>query len=323
MAPKRPITNRLFNNTQHLPGGKQLPYYRRPVPRIQARSIEGISERSAKHLATKQGEPLEPLVRGSARLSSGISRLPTEANGPDNIFGIKLGHLLGPVSPKLVPVKAYLPVICLALILFISVAGFSSLRSGNHAEANRSYSRASIEPMIDNGNEITERRPTNIQSYQVAGNLPRIFHIDDMGLSARVRRVGVGTETEIRLPSNIYDAGWYEGSVKPGEVGAVVLTGHASGPSKPGIFHDLAELKPGDEIRLETGDGKTYIYYVAKLQAFRDVDPLEPMLATAVPGVPGLNLVTETGAYDTKSNSYNKRLVVYAIQKNSSTPANN
>ncbi len=322
MASNRPRQHRVLVGTPEPRTSSPSPYYRRSVQRVQPRSIDGIGERASRYVPANQGEYLESLSGTPPKLSR-FSGLPVQLKRSDNIFDIKFRRFPGPTFPRLNKLKMYLPVICLAVVLFVSVILLSSAHSSKQAEADRSHSRVSVEAMLDTSNEISERRPTNIQSYQVASNLPRIMHIDDMGLSARVRRVGVGTETEIRLPSNIYDVGWYESSVKPGEVGAVVLTGHMSGPSKPGIFHDITSLKPGDELRLEAGDGKIFTYYVAKLQAFRDVDPLEPMLATAVPGLPGLNLITEAGSYDATSNTYNQRLVVYAIQRDSSMPADN
>jgi sortase (surface protein transpeptidase) len=232
----------------------------------------------------------------------------------DSGFGASLKSLTERAQ-RFSGVKAMLPIIVLGLVLIIAITGLSGVGGNRPAEAERWATRSSIEPVSEMSSEISEKRPNNMHEYQVADDLPRFLRIKGMGISTRVRRVGVGTKTELKLPANIYDAGWYESSVKPGEPDAVVLTGHASGPTKPGIFYDLTELQPGDELELETGDGDIYYYYVVKLEAYDKDAPLAPLLATAVPGSPGLNLVTELGHFDQTNNAFEKRLVVYAVQK--------
>lgn len=307
MTPNRPRT------TEHI--SNEDTYYRRAPARVLPRSkIEGVSERRPGYVPSSQYEYLDSLSAAPPKLSR-FYKQQQSSQSTNSGFGLKVNLLLNSAAPRIKHAKPYLPVIGIALLLLTSIVGLGSMRSAEHVEANRTNGRASIETMIDTDNEITERRPTSIQNYKVADDLPRILDISNMGLSARVRRVGVGTDSELKMPSNIHDVGWYESSVKPGENGAVVLTGHAIGPTKPGIFHDLTELKPGDEFELETGAGDRYTYYIAKLEAFRDNALLAPMLAPAIPGVPGLNLITETGKYDPTTNTFDQRLVVYAVQK--------
>lgn len=294
-------------------------YSRRPITQIRTDSVDGIRTRRPGMIPGSQQEYIDSLTGLPPKLSR-FARQHNQNFGDS--FAPKVQHLFQTARNRFLAIKSVMPALVILFFVFISIVGMMSVRSGDTAEADRSRGRSSVESQIDTGDEISERRPTNMQTYQVSEDLPRILYIDNMGLSARVRRVGVGTQSELRLPSNIYDVGWYESSVKPGEPGAVVLTGHASGPSKPGIFHDLTELKPGDEFELETGGGKIYRYYVAKMEAFKDDDPLDPMLASAVPGTPGLNLITETGTYDSKANTYDQRLVIYAVQKNVRPSAN-
>lgn len=304
--------NSNHSNQPHISRGTY--YSRAATNNVRPRpTIDGIGERRKIYVPANQDEYLDSLAGAPPKLSRYSRQQATQSINSD--FGPKVNRLLNSAGPRLKNVRPFLPAIGIALILLVSIVSLGSVRSAEPAGANRSKSRSSVETSIDTSDEISERRPTNMQSYQVSGDLPRMLYVDDMGLSARIRRVGVGTDTEIRLPSNIYDVGWYESSVKPGEQGAVVLTGHATGPTKPGIFHDLTEFSPGDEFEIETGAGDRYTYYVAKLEAYRDNDPLDPMLAPAIPGIPGLNLITETGHYDTKSNTFDQRLVIYAVQK--------
>lgn len=56
--------------------------------------------------------------------------------------------------------------------------------------------------------------------------------------------------------------GWVLSSVLPGENGNIVLYGHNNIDSS--VFKNLAELKSGDEIRLETGE-QEWLYFVSEV----------------------------------------------------------
>jgi LPXTG-site transpeptidase (sortase) family protein len=310
MAPNQPTESnsggsaRDQANARHHVG--YSPRQTRTVPR---RTIDGLVTSGRVLIPASQEEYITSLSESQPRLSRHI--MPSPSRGSSHIFGSKLREFKTDKDR----IRRSLPGLALLLVMIVSISGLAGLRSGKSAEAELWGTRSSIEPAGDESSEISERRPSNMQSYQVAEDLPRFLRIKDMGLSSRVRRVGVGTKTELKLPSNIHDVGWYESSVKPGESGAVVLTGHSSGPTKPGIFHDLTELEPGDELEVETGAGETYSYYVVKLEAFDIDDPLDPLLVSAVPGSPALNLITEIGRFDSNANTFDQRLVVYAVQK--------
>lgn len=294
-------------------------YARRRIITGRQLSIDGFSpplDPAKAIVPASQGDYIDSLSKSPVSYSR-YRQQQTLSVPADDGFGTKL-RLFVVRRQRFVKLKPFVPVAAIGLILLTAIVSLSGASGSRSAEAEQWGSRSSIEPIIDTNSEISEKRPNNIFNYRVAGDLPRFLKINGMGISSRVRRVGVGTKSELKLPSNIYDAGWYESSMKPGEAGAVVLTGHANGPTKPGIFHDLMDLEPGNELEIETGNGDIYKYYVAKLEVFSQGAPVEPMLATAVPGSPGLNLISELGRFDTKSNTFEKRLVVYCIQKSSS-----
>lgn len=156
----------------------------------------------------------------------------------------------------------------------------------------------------------------SLGSYQVAADLPRFLRIPKLQVNARVKRLGVKSDNELQTPSTIYDTGWYDGSSKPGEGGAVLIDGHVSGPTKQGVFYGLKTLQPGDKIDLERGDGVVFHYQVVKSQAYDDTKvDMVAALTPVTPGKNGLNLITCTGKFDPASNEFKQREIVFAVQE--------
>lgn len=153
-------------------------------------------------------------------------------------------------------------------------------------------------------------------TYRVAPSLPRLLAIPSIGVKARVLQVGVDANNRLGTPKNIYDTAWYSASSKPGEMGAVLIDGHYSGPNTRGVFSKLERLRPGDTITLERGDGTTFTYTVAKIETKpeNEID-MSQLLVSVDTNAPGLNLITCGGDYDVHSATFNERTVVYATQK--------
>lgn len=164
-------------------------------------------------------------------------------------------------------------------------------------------------------NVPSEDPPANTGTYNIAPDLPKMLSIDKISVNARIKRVGVDQNNAIKAPANIFDIGWYDGSAKPGEAGAVVLDGHVSGPTKPGVFHGINKLKPGDKVSLTRGDGKLFTYSVTGSQTYNaDEVDMAKIMTTSVAGKPGLNLITCAGKFDAKTNKFAQRVVVFAVQ---------
>lgn len=92
--------------------------------------------------------------------------------------------------------------------------------------------------------------------------------------------VGEGVTREGVL--NVIGAGHYPGTAMPGEVGNFSLAGHRTTYGKP--FHDIANLKVGDPIVLETADAY-YVYTVTDTDIIIRPDQVE--VIAPVPGRPG------------------------------------
>lgn len=165
------------------------------------------------------------------------------------------------------------------------------------------------------GKDETQPSAELIGSYAVAGDLPKTLTINKLNVHARVMPMSVNNDGSVQAPFNIFDAGWYNGSVKPGEIGAAFIDGHASGPTRQGLFAYLDTLKKGDTLRLETGDGTAYKYKVLKTE----VIPLAKldMKKALLPQngtLKGLNLMTCTGEWLSDQQTYDHRVLVYTAQ---------
>ncbi|TWP18516.1 class F sortase, partial [TM7 phylum sp. oral taxon 352] len=119
------------------------------------------------------------------------------------------------------------------------------------------------------GKDETKVSDDAIAKYKVAADLPRVITIEKLGVKARVLQMNVNSDGSMQSPINIFDAGWYTGSVKPGQPGASIIVGHASGTTLGGVFNKLETLNAGDTISVERGDGKILRYQVIKKQTVK------------------------------------------------------
>ena len=129
------------------------------------------------------------------------------------------------------------------------------------AESDGSSARRDAE-----GKDETPITSGDINNYKVAADLPRVIRINKINVEARVLPMGVNDDGSMQSPLNAGDAGWYTGSVLPGQLGAATIVAHASGPTREGLFAYLDELKAGDTVEIERGDGTKVTYSVVKTE---------------------------------------------------------
>jgi sortase (surface protein transpeptidase) len=217
-----------------------------------------------------------------------------------------------PVKKILTKKKLTLTFTSLSIIAFVVGAGIgiSNLRI-NKQTTNK------VDALAQNDVNGPESQPSqsDLESYSVAPDLARLLIIPKIKVKARVTQVGVDKSNRLQAPINIYDAGWYTGSAKPAQKGAVVIDGHVHGPTKPGVFAELGQLGTGDVIKIEKGNHKIVSYKVVKTKVY-DVEHVDmsAVMTSVSTKLNGLNLITCTGPLDAKTDSYTQRLVVFAVQ---------
>lgn len=216
-------------------------------------------------------------------------------------------------KPQIALFSAAIVVFCLGIYASVNTL-LTNRQVVAQTEQQNSQKPVADENSGDNPDE-NDPGPSALSSYKVDPTLPRKITISKIGVNARVKQLGTKSNNELKAPSNIYDAGWFEQSAKPGGNGAMLIDGHVHGPTKKGVFYNLSKLNPGDIISIERGDGIIFKYGVVKTQKFdKDSVDMKSAVTPIEPGNPGLNLITCTGDFDAKSNAYKERVIVYTSQ---------
>lgn len=269
-------------------------------------------------------------ISGYNKLLDDIPRRIIKANArPDLPRQARSKVLRREVTPKklfkVAPLKqkSHMPKVLVAMSALLFIGGlvvfFLSLRTDQTVKAQvkqLSNQAENGEAVMTDGMPSENDPPADIGAYSVAPDLPKLLTIEKIDVKARVRRVGVGANNTMKAPASIFDVGWYEGGAKPGENGTVVLDGHVAGPTKRGVFYSLRSLKTGDKIKLERGDGEVFTYNVVETKTYNDDEVDMPkVLTSVVPGRPGLNLITCSGRFNVRTNQYEQRYVVFAVQE--------
>lgn len=153
-----------------------------------------------------------------------------------------------------------------------------------------------------------------VADYKVAPTLPKYISIPAIGIiKARILSLGLTSGTAIAVPTNGYDTGWYNGSAKPGQIGAMFIYGHVAGWNEGGVFYNLKKLKPGDTITVTRGDNTTYTYRVDSLKVYSATNiDMNTVLSPTDLTKPGLNLMTCTWDIVNGKSEFNSRQVVFA-----------
>ena len=92
----------------------------------------------------------------------------------------------------------------------------------------------------------------------------------------------------------------------------MIAIGHASGPTREGLFAYIDTLANGDSITIERGDGELFRYAVTGKTSL-PLDGIDmSQLFSLQGGDEGLNLVTCGGQWDRQRKTFTERVIVYA-----------
>jgi LPXTG-site transpeptidase (sortase) family protein len=130
-------------------------------------------------------------------------------------------------------------------------------------------------------------------------------------INAPIDPVGVTANGEMATSPSLQRIAWYKDGTKPGLLGSAVFAGHYGGPQQTGIFRTLDKLNEGDEIEVRTKNQQTTKYKVYKKATYEvSAVPLQDLFNKSDGKY--LNLVTCVGNWNASTESYDKRLIVYA-----------
>jgi sortase (surface protein transpeptidase) len=135
--------------------------------------------------------------------------------------------------------------------------------------------------------------------------------IPSLKISAAVEALGVTQDYSLQAPAGISDVGWYRLGTSPGSAGDAIISGHRGYPAGiPAVFNNINRLQPGDEVDVELADGSMVRFAVTRM--FSTPYRTLPPGFFATDGAPLLTLVTCTGDFRNKDQTYSDRLVVEA-----------
>ena len=201
----------------------------------------------------------------------------------------------------------------LLLIYLIRVISFENYYYNEKEGSERQVTAISEDTDLDE----TEPTDQEVAEYNVAPDRPRYLSIEKLNVkNSRVLPMGVNVSGELDTPKNIFDVGWYEASGKPGQGGTLMIDGHNGGPHIHGVFKNLPDLASGDIIKIERGDGEIFNYKVVENKTVSLADS-DAYMSTAAkspePGVESVTLITCTGEWSSKQQTYLSRQFTRAI----------
>lgn len=135
--------------------------------------------------------------------------------------------------------------------------------------------------------------------------------VDAIDVHATVVPLGLAPDGTVEVPPlGSPDAGWYTGSPSPGELGPAVLLGHVnSARHGPGVFARLAELVPGDTVRVTSTGGAVATFRVERVEQVQKAEfPTAQVYGDL--DHPGLRLITCGGPLS--AGNYRDNVIVYA-----------
>jgi len=223
-------------------------------------------------------------------------------------------------SSKKRPQRQLLVMYSLAAILFM-VGGLVAIGGwrANHKVAAQVEQLQKQTTKSSGGDEQaapSTDKPTDaaVRNYAVSPTLPRYIEIAKLGVHARVMPMSVDRKNELQAPTNVYNAGWYNASAQPGQMGAMLIDGHSGIGNFKGLFHDIGKLVAGDVVTITRGDGIKFEYKIVRTETVDEskVD-MASLLVSADTAKPGLNLITCAGDQIPGTFQLKQRTMVFAV----------
>lgn len=147
-------------------------------------------------------------------------------------------------------------------------------------------------------------------NHPLARSIPVRLTIPGISVDTELMGLGLLADGSLEVPPKGFPAGWYTGAPTPGELGPAIIAGHVSHRG-PGVFYDLARVRPGDPVLVERTDGSVATFIVTDVGQY----PKTSFPTDAVYGAishAGLRLVTCGGAWDDSTGHYEDNIVVFA-----------
>lgn len=141
--------------------------------------------------------------------------------------------------------------------------------------------------------------------------VPVRIRIPSIALDAAVEGVTLSPDGSMDVPKRPLDTGWFALGPRPGETGSAAIAGHVDWvDGARAVFADLHMVKTGDTITVQDDAGTVTSFVVRGSRKYDyAADALD--VFSSNDGKAHLNIITCAGKWDTRSNQYSERLVVF------------
>ncbi len=154
----------------------------------------------------------------------------------------------------------------------------------------------------------TTRGPILSRSVPVSISLPSI------GITSNLLQLGLNPDHSVQVPplAKNSQAGWYDKSPTPGQLGPAVILGHVdSAEYGPAVFFKLGAMRPGDSVDVRRSDNTDAVFRVDRVVSYpKNTFPTFEVYGNTDNAA--LRLITCGGKFDFSTHNYLNNIVVYA-----------
>ena len=149
-----------------------------------------------------------------------------------------------------------------------------------------------------------------VEGTPLARSTPVRVRIAAIGVDSGLMDLGLRADGSLEVPPSGFPAGWYTGGPTPGELGPAIIAGHIDW-NGPGVFYNLHNLKPGDQVTVTRADGSKPAFRVTRVAQFPK-DQFPTKLVYGNIDHAGLRLISCGGSFNSQSGHYEDNIVVFA-----------
>jgi Sortase domain len=145
-------------------------------------------------------------------------------------------------------------------------------------------------------------------------SLPLALALPSIGVQSELLALGLNPDHTVQVPplGPVSQAGWYQQSPTPGQVGPAILLGHIdSARYGPGVFFKLGALKPGDAVEVTRADHTVAVFRVDRVVSYPKASFPSLEVYGNTPNAQ-LRLITCGGVFDPAARSYESNIVAFA-----------
>jgi len=181
----------------------------------------------------------------------------------------------------------------------IGIAGCSGGRMATDAPSVSGPSRVVATPV-----------PNVRVAAHLARSVPVRLQIGAIGVDSTLMSLGLRADGTMEVPQSGFPAGWFTGAPTPGELGPAIIAGHIDWKG-PGVFYNLDNLQPGDQITITRKDGSKPVFRVTRVAQFSK-DRFPTSLVYGNLDHAALRLITCGGSFNSASGHYEDNIVAFA-----------